>query len=78
LFVADAIQSVSGADIAIVNGGFIRAGILQGEITVNMIENVAMWNDVIYLLNITGAQLDQALENGVSNIDTFVFCSISP
>eukprot|EP01122_Echinamoeba_exundans_P011622 TRINITY_DN4681_c0_g1_i1.p1 TRINITY_DN4681_c0_g1~~TRINITY_DN4681_c0_g1_i1.p1 ORF type:complete len:695 (-),score=103.89 TRINITY_DN4681_c0_g1_i1:1121-3205(-) len=71
LFVADAIQSVSGADIAIVNGGFIRAGILQGDITVNMIENVAMWNDVIYLLNITGADLDVALENGVSNIDTY-------
>ena len=65
-FCADAFRTVLGTDIAMINGGGIRAGIAQGPITFNDLLAVFPFNNTACTATITGEQLLDALE--VSNM----------
>ena len=61
---ADAAREEMGADIAIVNGGGIRAEIPAGDITVEQIIKVHPYNNELNLIEATGQQILDALEWG--------------
>ena len=61
-FCADAYRLVSGADIALVNGGGIRADIAAGEITYGDILDVHPYGNSLCVVNATGQQILDALE----------------
>jgi 5'-nucleotidase/UDP-sugar diphosphatase len=60
----------AGGQIAVMNGGGIRAGIDAGEITVGEVITVLPFGNTIAHVDITGAQVKEALENGVSQVET--------
>ncbi|GAB6988032.1 5'-nucleotidase C-terminal domain-containing protein [Paenibacillus pini] len=64
---ADAMRDVSKSDIAITNGGGIRASIEAGTITKGDIVTVLPFGNQIVQLKVTGADVLAALENGVSD-----------
>ena len=59
---ADAYLDQTGADVAIVNGGGIRVSIKAGDITLNDILKVHPYGNQIYVLEVTGQQILDALE----------------
>jgi len=59
-----------GAQIAITNGGGIRTSIDVGPVTVGEVLSVLPFGNTLALTTITGAQLKDALENGVSQIES--------
>lgn len=63
-FVADAYRSVTGADVAIANGGGIRAEIEVGNVTRKMLMDVNAFNNDMCILEVTGQQLIDVLEHG--------------
>ncbi|WP_338556514.1 5'-nucleotidase C-terminal domain-containing protein [Paenibacillus sp. KS-LC4] len=65
--IADSLRSITKADIAITNGGGIRASIDEGTITLGEIITVLPFGNQIVTLNVTGADIKAALENGVSD-----------
>ncbi|PJF25989.1 MAG: multifunctional 2',3'-cyclic-nucleotide 2'-phosphodiesterase/5'-nucleotidase/3'-nucleotidase, partial [Phototrophicales bacterium] len=65
---ADAMLAEARAQIAITNGGGIRADIDAGEITLGEILTVLPFGNLASTVDLTGAQVIQALENGVSRI----------
>jgi 2',3'-cyclic-nucleotide 2'-phosphodiesterase (5'-nucleotidase family) len=67
--IADIMRSASGADAAIINGGAIRASIRKGEIKAKDIYTVLPFDNYITGVKLTGKQVRQALEHGVSAIE---------
>jgi 5'-nucleotidase / UDP-sugar diphosphatase len=67
--IADIMRSASGADAAIINGGGIRASISKGEIKVKDVYTVLPFDNYITGVKLTGKQVRQALEHGVSAIE---------
>lgn len=61
-FVSDAYREVTGADIAIANGGGIRADVLQGDVTRKNLMDVNAFKNEISVFEVTGQQLLDALE----------------
>ncbi len=61
-FCADAYRFVSGADIAFVNGGGIRADIPAGEITYEDILSVHPYGNTLCVAKATGQEIQDALE----------------
>lgn len=59
-------QQLKGTQIAIMNGGGIRASIDQGEITMGELRTVMPFGNTLYVLDVTGKQLKDGLENGIS------------
>jgi len=59
-----------GAQIAVTNGGGIRASIPAGEVTVGQVLEVLPFGNTLAVTTITGAQLRAALENGVSQVES--------
>ena len=59
---ADAYRTVLGADIAIVNGGGVRADIPAGDITYGQILSVHPFGNMACLMEVTGQQVLDALE----------------
>ena len=78
-FCADAFRALTGADIALVNGGGIRADIGQGEILFNDLYNVMPFGDMIATGSLTGQQLLDVLEFAVSYLpaEAGVFMQVS-
>ena len=64
---ADAYRAMSGADIAFVNGGGIRAQIPAGNITLDQIYSVHPFGNVMCMVEVTGQQILDALEWGARN-----------
>jgi 5'-nucleotidase len=60
----------AGAQIGLMNGGGIRASIDAGPITLGELLDVQPFGNQLSLVTLTGAQLKEALENGVSQIET--------
>jgi len=60
--VADAYRSELGTDIGWVNGGGIRTGILNGDITYGQILSVSPFNNFLCIVQVTGQTLVDALE----------------
>jgi 5'-nucleotidase / UDP-sugar diphosphatase len=67
-FVADIIRKESGAETAIINGGGLRTSIMKGPVTVGNIYSVLPFNNYILSIRLTGQQIKDALEYGVSGI----------
>lgn len=62
---ADAVAYASGAQIAIVNSGSICASIQAGDITSEALSKAFPHGRTVTTINVTGAQLAEALEWGV-------------
>lgn len=54
----------------VMNGGGVRASIDAGQITLGELLDVQPFDNKLSLVTLTGAQLKEALENGVSQIET--------
>lgn len=65
---ADAYRAVLGADIAVVNGGGIRADIPKGDITYNDIIKVHPYGNEACMIEATGQQIVDALEHSARNV----------
>jgi 2',3'-cyclic-nucleotide 2'-phosphodiesterase (5'-nucleotidase family) len=65
--VADAYRDASGADVAIVNGGGIRADIKAGDITYGQIIAVHPFGNELRMVEATGQQILDALEMAARN-----------
>ncbi|MFD0714582.1 choice-of-anchor I family protein [Paenibacillus sp. GCM10027626] len=69
-FIADGMlawgKEKKGADIALMNGGGIRASIDEGEITMGELRTVMPFGNTLFVLDVTGEALKEGLENGVS------------
>ena len=64
-FCADAFRLMLKADVAMINGGGIRSGLSQGEITFNDLLAVFPFNNTACTATLTGQQLLDALEMSV-------------
>lgn len=71
-FVADTIADRLGSDVVIQNGGGIRTDTLypKGEITDLLIKQILPFGNTLTELEVTGATLRAAIENGLSEINT--------
>ncbi|HXT62372.1 MAG TPA: 5'-nucleotidase C-terminal domain-containing protein [Pyrinomonadaceae bacterium] len=69
-FIADAFREATGADVALVNGGSIRADteIAPGVLTKRDVLSILPFNNKVVKIQITGATLRQALEHGVASV----------
>ncbi|BCN32891.1 bifunctional metallophosphatase/5'-nucleotidase [Anaeromicropila herbilytica] len=66
-FCADALRNVLDADVAIMNGGGIRANIAKGDVTYNDLLSVFPWSNMGCVVEATGQQIKDALEMGARN-----------
>jgi 5'-nucleotidase/UDP-sugar diphosphatase len=66
--ITDAIRAETGAQIGLQNGGGIRADIEAGDVTYGEILTVLPFGNLVSTLELTGADVIVALENGVSEI----------
>ena len=64
--IVDAMLDITGAEVAIMNGGGIRASIEAGEITKGDVITVLPFGNYIVIKEVKGADLKAALENGAS------------
>jgi 2',3'-cyclic-nucleotide 2'-phosphodiesterase (5'-nucleotidase family) len=71
-FVADAIRAELGSDVVIQNGGGIRTNTLYspGDITDFLVRQILPFGNVTVELEVSGQILHDALENGVSEVDS--------
>lgn len=67
--IADIVRETTGAEVSIINGGSIRTGIPKGEITVGQIYATIPFNNYLVAVRMSGKQLIDALEHGVSGIE---------
>ncbi|MBP1749609.1 MAG: UDP-sugar diphosphatase / 5-nucleotidase [Deltaproteobacteria bacterium] len=67
--IADIMRRESGAEAAIINGGGLRTSILRGPVTVGNIYSVLPFNNYIIAIRLTGQQIKDALEYGLSGIE---------
>lgn len=69
-FISDVYRQATGADIALVNGGSVRADatVAPGVLTRRDVLSVLPFNNKVVTIQITGAVLREALEHGVSAI----------
>ncbi|WP_223439647.1 bifunctional 2',3'-cyclic-nucleotide 2'-phosphodiesterase/3'-nucleotidase [Metabacillus dongyingensis] len=59
-------KEAKGAQLAITNGGGIRESINEGDITLGEVLTVMPFGNTLFVLDITGEQIIEALEHGVS------------
>lgn len=64
--VADAMLHQTGADIAITNGGGLRASIDEGEITKGEVITVLPFGNYVKMIEVKGSTILEAMERGVS------------
>lgn len=67
-FLADIVRSTAKAEVAIIGGGSIRASIRKGAVTIRDVYTVSPFNNYIVAVRLTGQQIKDALEHGVSGI----------
>jgi 5'-nucleotidase len=64
--IADAIKEVAQADVAVMNGGSIRANLEKGDITVEEVNSILPYSNYILKSAVTGSVIEEMLEVGVS------------
>lgn len=67
--ITDAMRAETGAQVALENGGGIRASIEQGEVTLGDVLTVLPFGNLVSTLSLSGTDLRAVLENGVSKIE---------
>lgn len=65
---ADAYRAITGADVAFINGGGIRADILSGDVTYGKIISVQPYGNMICMVESTGKEILDALEMGAASL----------
>ncbi|WP_076850184.1 5'-nucleotidase C-terminal domain-containing protein [Rubeoparvulum massiliense] len=65
--ITDAMLDLTGAEVAITNGGGIRASIEPGEITMGQVQTVLPFGNYIVSKKVKGADILAALEHGISD-----------
>lgn len=68
--ITDAMINETGADVAITNGGGIRASIKAGDITKGNVVEVLPFGNFTVTKELTGAQIKAVLEHGVKDYGT--------
>jgi 5'-nucleotidase / UDP-sugar diphosphatase len=68
-FIADIMRQASNADVALINGGTIRTNMNRGEVRIKDVYSVLPFDNYIVAIKLTGIQLAEALEHGVSGIE---------
>ncbi|MBA1334188.1 MAG: 5'-nucleotidase [Firmicutes bacterium] len=58
---------ISGADVALMNGGGIRASIDAGDVTKGEILTVLPFGNTLTVIKVTGADIKAAIENGIDS-----------
>lgn len=66
-WVTDTLRQVSGADIAFQNTGGLRTGIAAGDITMGNLYEVMPFDNTLFKVEMSGAQIRQVLEYGIDN-----------
>jgi 5'-nucleotidase len=64
--ITDAMRAETGAQVALENGGGIRATIEAGDITMGDVLTVLPFGNLVSTLSLSGENLQAALENGAS------------
>jgi 5'-nucleotidase/UDP-sugar diphosphatase len=67
-FLADIVRSTADADAAIIGGGSIRTSMKTGALKIKDVYAVSPFNNYIVAIRLTGQQIKDALEHGVSAI----------
>jgi 5'-nucleotidase / UDP-sugar diphosphatase len=67
--ITDVMRNASGADAAVINGGTIRTSIRQGPVKVSDVYAVVPFDNYIVAIKLTGQQIRDTLEHGVSAIE---------
>lgn len=67
--IADIMRQTAQADAAIIGGGSIRTSIKKGVIRLKHIYAVSPFNNYVVAVRLTGRQVKEALEHGLSAID---------
>ncbi|HEY3276261.1 MAG TPA: 5'-nucleotidase C-terminal domain-containing protein [Syntrophorhabdaceae bacterium] len=67
--VADIIREKAGSDAAIINGGGIRTSIPRGRVSMGDVYGVLPFDNYIVAFKLTGNQVREALEHGVSGVE---------
>lgn len=62
-----AMMDISGADVALMNGGGIRTTIDTGEVTKGEVLTVLPFGNTVTVIKVTGADLKAAMENGIDS-----------
>ncbi len=63
-YVCDVLIELSGAEVALFNGGGIRKTVPAGDITIRDINEVFPFGNYVVQISVTGEQIVQALEHG--------------
>ncbi len=64
-FIADIMADHTGAQIALINAGAIRAGIQKGPVTVEDLFKTVPFANELVVMELTGAEIEQALQRSV-------------
>lgn len=67
--VTDIMRAAAGADAALINGGTIRTSIHRGKIKAKDIYAALPFDNYLVAIRLTGRQLREALEHGVSGLE---------
>lgn len=62
-------SEIGNTDIAIINGGGIRSGIVPGDITIGNMYEIFPFDNTLVTLDLTGAQLKQVIAHGLPPCD---------
>jgi 5'-nucleotidase / UDP-sugar diphosphatase len=62
-------RKTAGTDVAIINGGSIRTSIRKGPVKVNDVYAAVPFDNYIVAIKLTGRQIRDTLEHGVSGIE---------
>ncbi|SER25325.1 2',3'-cyclic-nucleotide 2'-phosphodiesterase/5'-or 3'-nucleotidase, 5'-nucleotidase family [Gracilibacillus ureilyticus] len=65
--IADSLRALTGADIALQNGGGVRASIPKGEITLEQIYGALPFDNTVVMVEASGQTIWKALEHGVAS-----------
>ncbi|NCC79134.1 MAG: hypothetical protein EOM07_05995 [Clostridia bacterium] len=68
-FIAKSMAELGGTQIAIVNGGGIRAGFEAGDITMGDMYTILPFDNTLVTLKVTGAELKKLIEHGLHPAD---------
>ena len=70
--IADSMISVTGADLAITNGGGIRASIAAGDITRGDVITTLPFGNIIVTVDLTGQEIIDTLEHAITGLPAAV------
>ncbi|MBM4275528.1 MAG: bifunctional metallophosphatase/5'-nucleotidase [Deltaproteobacteria bacterium] len=67
--IADIMRETARAQVALTNGGGIRASIPKGQVKVKEVYTTLPFDNYLVAISLTGRQLKEALEHGVSSLE---------